>query len=42
MRVGSVHDTLEDYDGMDYRQAWGAQGTTDARHDLGMPAVVTR
>ncbi|WP_269455058.1 hypothetical protein [Rhodococcus sp. LB1] len=42
MGVGSVHDTLVDYDGMDYRRALGAQVTTDVRHDVGMPAVVTR
>ena len=42
MGVGSVHETLVDDDGMDYRRALGAQVTTDVRHDFGMPAVVTR
>lgn len=42
MGVGSVHETLVDYDGTDYRRALGAQVTTDARHDFGMPAVVAR
>jgi len=27
---------------MDYRRALGAQVTTDVRHDVGRPAVVTR
>ncbi|MDH6292799.1 hypothetical protein [Rhodococcus opacus] len=42
MGVGSVHETLVDDDGMDYRRVWGAQGKADARHVFGMPAVVTR
>ena len=42
MGAGSVHETLVDDDGMDYRRVWGVQVTTDVRHDFGMPAVVTR
>lgn len=42
MGAGSVHETLVDNDDMDYRWTLGAQVTTDARHDFGMPAVVTR
>ncbi|MDI9979312.1 hypothetical protein [Rhodococcus sp. IEGM 1307] len=40
MGVGSVHETLVDYDGMAYRRASGVQ-EADARH-FGMSAVVTR
>ena len=42
MGVGSVHETLAHYDGMDYRWASGAQLEAHARHDFGMPTVVTR
>ncbi|WP_259465844.1 hypothetical protein [Rhodococcus opacus] len=42
MGAGSVHETLVDDDGMDYRRVWGVQVTTDVRHDCGRPAVVTR
>ncbi|WP_272942781.1 hypothetical protein [Rhodococcus jostii] len=42
MGVGSVHETLVDDDGMDYRRVSGAQVTTDARQGFGRPAVVTR
>ncbi|MDJ0419658.1 hypothetical protein ACVH9Z_15295 [Rhodococcus opacus] len=41
MGVGSVHGTLVDYDSMDYRRVWGAQGKVDVRTVVGTP-VVTR
>ena len=41
MGVGSVHETLADDDGMDYRRAWGVQGKADAQNAVGTP-VVTR
>lgn len=42
MGVGSVHGTLVDYDGMDYRRVSGARPfEADARH-AGMSEEVTR